>query len=338
MKSLKQFAKKALYNLNQNPISKHLHTQDILSRSELDLTDITRLSRKISMFSSFTHELHKPNDWYGHASNLKKYLGLPQTYQFKFILEHGLYLNDQVDNIDIETKLPSMLTYSNFRANVLRQYRPHIYSIGPFIHYAKSYLSKTQINKEKARLGKSVLFFPAHSSSMIGIEYDNLKLCRQIKKIAKSYDSVRVCLYWKDVLLGKHRIYQDQGFECVSAGHMLDPLFLPRLKSIILTSDLTLTNIVSSQVGFCIFLKKPHIVLENKLKLNTTHYWKKRIDEVFNSTGYTQILHEFTKPNYKIASSQSKLIDKYWGSKLVKSKSQLKKIVNETERIYMQQT
>lgn len=335
--NIRLLVKNSLNLINKNPIFKFLFKREISKRSKLSLTDIIPLSQKINMFAPFTSEMHHPNDWYGHAGNLKTYLGLPKNYQFKFIMEHGLYLNEQVDNIDIETNLPSVITYSDYRKEILKKYRKHIFSIGPFIHYAKSFLTDKQISGEKKRLGKSLLLFPAHSSSMISIEYGIINLCKQVKKIGKDFDSIRICLYWKDVLLGKNKIYQDFGFECVTAGHMLDPNFLPRLKSLILISDLTLSNIISSQVGFCIYLSKPHIVIEDNLDLKTSPIWKTRINEVFNSMGYKEIAKEFYKQNYKITLKQKDLVRKYWGMDNVKTKKQLKKIVDLTEKYYRNQ-
>lgn len=331
---LKKTVKNILYYVNRNSISKKLYNRQINRRTKLPFTDIFALSKNISMFSPFTYEIHPPNDWYGHANNIKIFLGFSRDYKFKFIMEHGLYINEQVDNIDTETDLPSIVTYSNYRKGILENYKKYVFSIGPFIHYAKNLLTDSQISEEKKRLGKSILFFPAHSSSMIGIEYNIINLCKKIKKIGKDFDSIRVCLYWKDVLLGKHKIYQDFGFECITAGHMLDPLFLPRLKSMINISDLTVSNIASSQVGFCIHLKKPHIIISNHLRLKTSKKWKDRINEIFESTAYTDIMNEFSKLNFKITPRQKKLIDTYWGSNCIKTKPELLKIVKETERIF----
>jgi len=330
----KRMIKSAVYKINENPLGKIVYKNSIAKRADLPLTDIAPLSRPISMFAPFTEEIHKPNDWYGHANNLKTYLGLPRSYQFKFIMEHGLYLNDQVEDLDIETDLPSMITYSTYRERILKKYRENVFSIGPFIHYAKSLLTEKEIIKEKMRLGKSVLFFPAHSTPVIGMEFDTAKLCRQIKKISKGFDNVRICLYWKDILLGRQRIYADFGFECVTAGHMLDPLFLPRLKSLILTSNFTASNIISSHVGFCVYLGKPHVVLEEKLNMKTTQFWKKRITDGFESEGYLEVLEEFTKLNYKISKKQTELMEKYWGTDKVRTKAQLKRIIDISEKIY----
>lgn len=331
---IKNYLKKVIYTFSNNPVQKRIFELQVANRRDLALTNIDNLAKDINIFSPFTREIHKPNDWYGHATNIKKFLGIPLNYKFKFILEHGLYLNEQVDHIDQETDLPTYLTYSSYRNNILKEYRKNVFSIGPFIHYAKSSLSEIELKKERARLGKSVLFFPAHSTDIINLEYDIANLCKELKKISKDYKSIRVCLYWKDILKGNHKAYQKYGFECVTAGHMLDPLFLPRLRSLISISDLTVSNIISSQAGFSVHLGKPHIIINQKINLKTDKYWNKRINDVFKSEAYIEVLKEFAKTNYRITAKQKLLVDKYWGSGNIKTKSQLKRIIKETERIY----
>ncbi len=198
-----------------------------------------------------------------------------------------------------------------YRKKVFEKTGKVVFAIGPFIHYASSLLSKKQIQSEKKRLGKSILFFPAHSTPVIGMEFDINFLIKQIKKISKNYQTVRICLYWKDVLMGRDKVYKDAGFECVTAGHMLDPNFLPRLKSLIEISDLTAANIISSQTGFCIFLKKPHIYIDSNIVLKTSKHWKKKINDVFESKEYLIIMKEFSKFNYKISEKQKRLESTY---------------------------
>ena len=119
MINLKKTAKNILYNINKNPIAKILYKRDIESRSQLPLTDIESLSKHINIFAPYTNELQPVNDWYGHAKTFKKFLGLPETYQFKFIIEHGLYLSEQVASVELESNLPSFITYSQYRVQIL---------------------------------------------------------------------------------------------------------------------------------------------------------------------------------------------------------------------------
>ncbi len=331
---MKKVIKNILYFFNRNPLSTALYNQEIKKRSKLSLADVEGLSKHINMFSPYTNELQPVNDWYGHATILKKFLGLPQTYQFKFIIEHGTFLANQVADIELESNLPSFVTYSPYRAKVLKKHKQYTYAIGPFIHYAPHYLTQEQLKKEKKRLGKTVLFFPSHSLIGLTNEYDLEWSYKKIKAVSKGFDTIRVCIYWKDVLLGKHKYYQSKGLECVSAGHILDPLFLSRVKSIIATADLTTSNDASSALSYCIYMNKPHIIFHQRPKMIGKKYFRKIMLDYWKAKPYNQIVKEFSKIQFSINSKQRELLNYYCGTSSVKNKKDLLKIVEETEKIY----
>lgn len=331
---IKKIVKKTLYTFHKNPLSKLLFNKDIQHRSKLLLTDVESLSKHINMFFPYTSGIQPLNDWYGHATTLKKFLGLPQTYQFKFIIEHGTFFSDQVADIELEANLPSFVTYSTYRAKILKKYRLHTYAIGPLIHYASHYLTEDELRKEKKRLGRTLLFFPSHSLIGLKNEYDLDWSFEKIKAIAKGFDNIRVCIYWRDVLLGKHKYYQSKGVECVTAGHILDPLFLPRVKSIIETADLTASNDASSPLSYCIYMNKPHIIFYQRPKMIGKKYFKKVMLDYWKSRPYKEVVKEFSKVQFYISSKQRELMNYYCGTNSIKSKSELLKIVQETEEIY----
>ena len=332
--NIKNLIKKALYTFHKNPLSKLLFSKEIQYRSKLPITEVENLSKHINMFSPYTDELQPVNDWYGHATILKKFLGLPQTYQFKFIIEHGTYFSDQVADIELESDLPSFVTYSDFRAKILKKYRHYTYAIGPLIHYAPHYLTEEQLNKEKKRLGKTILFFPSHSLIGLTNDYDRDWSYKKIKSVARGFDTIRICVYWKDVLLGKHKYYQSKGLECVTAGHILDPLFLPRVKSIIQTADLTVSNDASSPLSYCIYMNKPHIIFYQRPKMSGKKYFKKIMTDYWKSDPYNQVVKAFSKIQFHITRKQRELINYYCGTNNVKIKTELKKIIQETELVY----
>jgi len=325
--NIKKPIKKAIYTFHKNPFSKLFFAKEISKRSKLPFTDIENLSKHINMFSPFTNELQPVNDWYGHATILKNFLGLPKTYQFKFIIEHGTYFSDQVADIELESNLPSFVTYSSYRAKILKKYRPHTYAIGPLIHYAPNYLNEEQ-------LAKTILFFPSHSLIGLTNNYDCDWSYKKIKSISKGFDTIRVCIYWKDILLGMHKYYQSKGLDCVTAGHILDPLFLSRVKSIIQNADLTVSNDASSPLSYCIYMNKPHVIFYQLPRMSGKKYFKKIMTDYWKSDPYNQVVKEFSKIQFYITRKQRELINYYCGTNNVKNKTELKKIVQETEQVY----
>ncbi|MBI2018558.1 hypothetical protein HYS96_02515 [Candidatus Daviesbacteria bacterium] len=334
MHFLKKTLKDILYTINKNSVSKLLYDQEIKKRSKLSLTDIIPLSKHINMFAPFTNELQPVNDWYGHAKILKKFLGLPESYQFKFNIEHGLYLSEQVAKIELESNLPAFITYSKYRTKVFKKLGRTAYAIGPFIQYAPHYLSKEQLKKERRRLGKTLLFFPAHSLIGLTTYYNVDWSYKKIAEIAKDFKTVRVCMYWKDVLLGKHKYYQNLGWECVTAGHILDPSFLPRLKSIIYNSDLTISNDASSPLSYSIYMNKPHIIFYQQPEMSGQGYLKKVVTDYWKSEPYNQVIKEFSKVQFRITSKQRTLLNYYCGTNSINNKKELLRIIKDTEEIF----
>lgn len=332
---LKKPIKKVLYKLQENLLSRTFYNKEIEKRSHLNLNEIVPLSKKISMFSPFSTELHKPNDWYGHAKVFKQFLGLPENYQFKFIIEHGLHLLVVMLNIELESNLPIVITYSNFRANIVKRYNKQAFCIGPFIHYAPHFLSAKELLAEKKRLGKCLLLFPSHSTGDLTVNYDINLLCKKAEKLGKNYDSIRVCLYWKEVLSDHAKYYQAFGFECITAGHILDPLFLPRLKSIIETANLTVSNVIGNHIGYSVFMGKPHIIIPQKQTVEGRGSERILMENtLWKSKSSVEVIKAFTKITDQITPQQQRIVNYYWGLDNIKTKNEFLNIVKRTEEIF----
>lgn len=333
--NIKKSIKNVVYTLYKNPFSKLLYQKEIGKRSKISLNNINPLSKEINFFSPTSNELHPSNNWYGHAKIFKQYLGLPENYQFKFIIEHGLHLTDTMLNVELESNLPSVITYSKFRSNIIKQYGKQAFCIGPFIYYAPHFLNYKELLAEENRLGKCLLLFPSHSTGELTIHYDLNELCKRVKEIGKNYDSIRVCLYWKEVLSGRAKYYEEFGFECVTAGHILDPLFLPRLKSIIEVATTTISNSVGNHIGYSVFMGKPHIITPQKQTVSGRRSEKNLLEHSWwKSKPTAELIKVFTKITDQITTSQKSLVNYYWGVDNIKTKKEFMEIIEKTEQIY----
>ncbi len=283
-----------------------------------------------------TNEIHTPNDFYGHATILKKYAGCSPDYQIKAAIEHSPYFTRSYWAADINAPLPAIFASAPHRVPHLRKAcKKQVFTLGPLIHYASPFLSSAALNRQKKKLGKNLLVFPAHSTHHIDAHYDIHKFCRQFEKFSKNFDSIRICLYWKDVLRGAADAYLQHGFECVTAGHIYDPLFLNRLKSIIELSTITISNTISTHIGYCIMLNKPHCVIKcDDYRLTA-----------LNDTGLKNLSEHLVGPSddvYKlffqfrdnITTQQLAFVRNYWGLDEIKTPEQLNSIFKETEIMY----
>lgn len=210
-----------------------------------------------------TREIHWPNDYYGHADALKRYAGISPKRPLKAVVEHGLTpLVDDVWELDVRSPLPVLLCSGRQRAEELAQRsRPGalVIPIGPLVHYS---------SKQPAlpRSGDCLVAFPAHSTHHVRLEYDALRFARKLASYRSDFSRVRVCLYWRDVLRGMASAYRAEGFECVTAGHIYDRAFLPRLRRILESADTVVTNHFGTYVPYAIALGRPVWVVEQAVR------------------------------------------------------------------------
>ena len=309
--------------------------KEIKSRKNLPLTDIERLSADLP--NTYIREILRGEIFlarYGMNRVLKQYAGLPLDSKIHVLFEHGILFTDYVGGaFRIHEYLPSLVA-SQYRVNVLKKQNNYhgAYAIGPYIHYADPLLSNKEIKEEKERLGKTLLVFPSHSIDCSTAQFDYDKFIKEIKKVGKNFDNIRICMYYQDINLKNHIPYQNEGFEIVTAGHFNDYNFLKRLKSFILTSDMTMANDIGTHLGYCIYLNKPHYIIQQNITYNTTNaVIEKNTNEsnekLNNSNNKTKIINLFSKYNETITPEQYELISYLWGFNEIKTPNELKNLI-----------
>lgn len=282
-----------------------------------------------------TKELHQSNDYYGHASIIKKYVGLSNDYVIKAAIEHGMMWQDFIWEVDLNAPFPTIIVYGPGRYQAYRKFPSRvIIPIGPYIAYSPHYLDKQTLEKEKKRLGKMLLAFPLASTHYIEFNYDIKAYCKELEDMSKDFDSIGICLYWKDILTGKGDIFLKYGFECFTAGHMFDPLFLSRLKSIIELSTVTTSNHVGTYLGYSVYMGRP-FWLTNPGEVNISKPINIIDDETPMSwSAFPQFSKPFSARHGDISVNQMEVVDRYWGLSNIKSVEEMEKIIKEAEESY----
>lgn len=306
------------------------------NRARLPLTQIDRLSKEIPfrMFIIRTSEIHKSNEWYGVATILKQYAGIRNNVPIKACIEHGFYPSKDIFIQDRQSHLPLMITMSEARAIFLsKETKKKAVAVGPYIHYAKKHLDSDSFAKEKKRLGRNLLVFPLHSSGLKA-HYDKKKLFEKIKSMKKNFDSVRICIYWKDAKHGDGEYFRKQGLECVTAGYMLDPMFLPRLRTIIELSDFTVSMDPGTHVGYCVVLKKPHYIIKGGFYYTGCKRSMAVRNRGEHASCYKRIMKAFSKFETHITENQYDIVNQFWGLDKIRSQKELRSILLEAEKLY----
>lgn len=155
-------------------------------------------------------------------------------------------------DIDLRAPFATFLCAGDARATIYERSRPDgtALPIGPMIQYAPG---RARGPRPRGRL----LVFPAHSTHYLKLVYDAAGFARTLASYRDRFSHITVCLYWKDILDGGEAPYRAEGFECVTAGHMFDAEFLPRLRGHIENAHTVLANDFGSYLPYAVSLGRP---------------------------------------------------------------------------------
>lgn len=203
-----------------------------------------------------TVEAFTPNDFYGHASLLKRYCELPEDYVIRGVLPHGPCISSKIWEVEKNHPFRARFLLSQTQREVYRsQSSKDLYVIGSPLLYAAKLLAKEVAELRENAQGTIV--FPAHSTHHITSEFDHEGFINGLKQVAETDHPVTVCLYWRDIQLGRHHEYLNAGFQCTTAGHMFDKGFLERMLKIIVSHKKAVTNRIGSSSLFAAALGLP---------------------------------------------------------------------------------
>lgn len=286
-------------------------------------------------------ELHQPSDFYGHASCIKRFVGMDVNSPLHAVVVHGPMMPSLHWPVDLDAPLPVLLTSSRGACSALRDRTSKlVFSIGPVLAYASPHLSGDALAGEKSRLGRNLLVFPSHSTHHVAAMYDAKAMCAQIEQVAKDYDSVTVCLYWKDIQMGVDEAFQSAGFNCRTAGHIYDHYFLDRLKTLLTLSDGVMCYSWTSAIGYAVSMNKPLMALHAPAEKYVADEETIKRDTLNCAADVTSV--EYRKRIFRLFSDmcetteeQREAIDYMWGLSEVRSKDELREIVQVAQDMYI---
>jgi hypothetical protein len=285
-----------------------------------------------------TPEIHTPNDFYGHASLLKHYAGLPQNYPLKLIVEHGPHIpGDRAWTVDLNANLP-IYCVSSDAARQSRQKQiqnKYVCAIGPLIAYANLISFPEELTEIKDKLGKNLLIFPSHSTHHIEAIYNEQLMLKDILDISKDFNSVTICSYWKDFNKERFDMFKSVDFYCTSAGHIYDNTFLNRLLTYLLLSDAVLCFDFSTAFIYAFYLNKFVMLLPLKdFKVSGQQkYLNERSPSPIPSKA-AKYFKEFTSRS-SCSVAQYDLLDQCGGFDNVKTRQNMYNLIIKAEERYI---
>lgn len=290
-----------------------MYRKELKKRKKLSPFDYVELSKDMQLVTKeYGH-----NAFYGLADIIKRLEGFPLDKPLFGAVEHGPYYANSINEVDCSQD--EIWTLSQARAHFLKEKFPEkkIHAVGPYIQYVKGIYDEQYIKKMKAIHGKTLLVFPPHSTRSEGVIFSEEKFIEEIKRVSETYRFNTVCInmYWKDIETGAEKKYVDAGFQICTAGHIYDPLFLCRLRSIIEMSDMTMGCTVGTHVGYCVVLGKSHYFWGLDVAYTNPAITIKTgsKEEQFYNKFWNDLYGNFSKYHEILTGDDIQVIKYYWG-------------------------
>jgi hypothetical protein len=185
------------------------------------------LHRDLFVHPESQNELFAPNSWYGSARIIKNYthwkLPLP------LIVPHGVCLSSSfVWQAEVNCGLKRVYSFPRHRRKAYENgssLEP-IEGASPWLYLLRGK------NGNKTKVIET-LAFPAHSTHHVEAKTDDEAYASFLSKLQDKSGPVAVCMYWRDIQLGRYAAFLRKGLRVLSAGHIFDEMFFERLLHIL---------------------------------------------------------------------------------------------------------
>lgn len=279
-----------------------------------------------------TRELHPFNAFYGHDVLLKRYAGLPLDRPLKAAIEHGVSLSEAVADIERDLRLPYYLCGAPWRVAAfdrLARRGARAVAIGPISSYA--------LQRAVEPEARTLLLVPAHSTHHFAAEYDIDAFLATTHARRGAFDSTAVCLYWRDVVAGGDAPYRARGIRVVTAGHMYDPDFVPRLLGILGSATAVVTNEPGTHVVYAALLDRPVQIVPQAVTYRlTSRDTRTRLAVPRNRVD--ELRARFAEPLDELTRRQRDLVQELAGAEHVRAPGELRELLLEAEEEYRRRT
>lgn len=219
-----------------------------------------------------TRELFSGNAFYGNATILRDYAGLNTTYPLSAVIPHGTYLDPSfVWGAEIDAKVVGVMSFPEYRDNVYRATTSKVVipSASPYVYLLRQMQPTASADRE------GTLFFPSHSTHHYVSPMEPEHLARALLEVDAAFQPVVVCMYWKDIQLGRHQPFERSGLKVVTAGHMYDPDFLLRLHGLCSRFRYSSGQSIGSHVFYSVGSGCTHVrLIEGTLQNGSIYGWR----------------------------------------------------------------
>ncbi len=224
-------------------------------------------------------EAYWPNNVYGVAKNIKRYLGISQEYCLPGVTRHGIHFEmfnhvdlhpNEFPNGDPSVDYRTVLSWPNFmdpiyernvgKERVLPTAAPFVYSIHNWEEQRKSEGHFDKVKRE------GTMFFPRHSTYSRTVVTDYNKMYRDLEALPDHMKPIKVCVFHADVDLGVADEAIKRGYETFCCGSTMDQNFHWRMLDILSTVKYACSQKITSNAMYATMAGVHYFLLDAKMK------------------------------------------------------------------------
>lgn len=191
---------------------------------------------------------------YSYGLEIRKLAKYPSSFPLRINSHHGVYLWNKPHAHEFDTELPAMLIFNLRLLNSWKKEteKPAFLLPNPFILYRR----RCEVEAETENKEGSI-FFLSHSTNDIDADYDAMEIIGELKKLPIDFLPVKIALHFIDVEKNRHQFFLDNGYSCVSAGHMYNTDFVKNFYNELKSVKYALSNTIGSHTFYSIDLGIP---------------------------------------------------------------------------------
>jgi hypothetical protein len=230
------------------------------------------------------YEAYWPNNVYGVAKNIKRYLSEGTGKDLKAhalpgVTRHGIHFEMythkdlhpyEFPDGDKKVSFRTALSWPHFmdpiyernvgKEKVLATAAPFCYS---YANWKKARTEDGTLDKVER---KGTIFFPRHSTNSRIVVTDYKKMWKQLEDLPEEMKPIKVCVFHKDVDLGVAEDAKRRGYEVFCCGVVLDQNFHWRMLDLFAGAKYACSQKITSNAMYATYAGVHYFLLDAKMK------------------------------------------------------------------------
>lgn len=197
--------------------------------------------------------------YYGMHKIVNAYLGFPAWFPIDYLcyIEHGISFQLHV----LDTRLLSsqgeigLLNNKAGKQVALTANKKNLFVAGAmFVHHRLMNGVEPDVD------AKGTISYPLHSTPQLNSEFDWDVYARELSELPEVYQPVSACVYWKDVVLGRHKSFEKYGIPIYSCGTMDNEHYAHNFYQLLKRHKFATSNYLGSYAAYALEMNIPFFI------------------------------------------------------------------------------